>query len=213
GLPRDPNHTAERVRGGVMRVGITEAAPWTRRTTEGFDGVEVELAEAFARTLGARVDWVPGAEAELMEALEVHQLELVIGGLRADSTHAPRVGLTRPYVSSDVRVGVPPGAAPPPHGLEGLQVAVRRGSSTAHVLEKEGAVALPMPDPGAFPGARAAPDWQLDAWNYQPRGPVLAELKGVMAVPPGENRWLLLLDTFLSEQAPSLLQRLVRETR
>ena len=55
GIPRDPERTLARVRGGTLRAGITASEPWT--TLEGGrpGGVEVELVERFADELGATV--------------------------------------------------------------------------------------------------------------------------------------------------------------
>ena len=53
GIPRDPESTLDRVRGGTLRAGITASEPWT--TLEGGrpGGVEVALVERFAQELGA----------------------------------------------------------------------------------------------------------------------------------------------------------------
>ena len=45
---------------------------------------DVEHVEQFAHELGAKVEWVDGSEAELISALEVRELDLVVGGLTAD---------------------------------------------------------------------------------------------------------------------------------
>jgi ABC-type amino acid transport substrate-binding protein len=68
-FPRDPEGTLDRVRGGVMRVGISEAPPWMIVADGKIGGIEVELAQGFARELDARVEWVPGTEQKLLEAL------------------------------------------------------------------------------------------------------------------------------------------------
>ena len=60
-IPTDPQGTLERARGGVLRVGMTEAHPWTRRDASRRSGVEVELVSRFAKQLGARVEWTDGS--------------------------------------------------------------------------------------------------------------------------------------------------------
>jgi polar amino acid transport system substrate-binding protein len=115
-LPRDPEGTLERVRGGVLRVGAIDEAPWVvhdaHRDAHGQPrGVEVALVEALADRLGAEVRWDHGGETRLLAALERFELDLVIGGLDADSPYADEVGFTRPYYEADGHAHVL--AAPP----------------------------------------------------------------------------------------------------
>lgn len=98
GLPRDPEGTLERVRGGTLRVGIARAEPWTNGSAAAPAGVEIELVRAVAAGLTARVEWVAGGESELIERLEHHELDLVAAGLEETSPWGKRVGLTRPYL-------------------------------------------------------------------------------------------------------------------
>lgn len=97
GLPRDPDDTLERVRGGVVRVGVSHNPPWVAVTASGAEGIEPDLIEGIARDLGARIEWIPGAESELLVDLEERKLDLVLGGLTADSPWKHKVALTRPF--------------------------------------------------------------------------------------------------------------------
>jgi divalent metal cation (Fe/Co/Zn/Cd) transporter len=61
-LPRDPEGTLGRARGGTLRVGAVEAPPYLR--LGGGDeatGPEADLVRAFAESIGARVEWSWGA--------------------------------------------------------------------------------------------------------------------------------------------------------
>jgi polar amino acid transport system substrate-binding protein len=112
GLPRDPEGTLERVRGGVLRIGVVDDPPWVDRDADGRPrGVEVALARALADRLGAEPSWDFGGETRLMAALERFELDLVIGGVDADSPYRDEVGFTRPYYEGDGRPHV--FAAPP----------------------------------------------------------------------------------------------------
>jgi ABC-type amino acid transport substrate-binding protein len=128
GFPHDPDATCERVAGGTLRAGITENPPWTELTGNKPAGHEVDLLERFAERIKARIEWVPGAESRLFEALGRRELDVVIGGITADTPWASHIGMTQPYTRRDGR-------------------------------------------------------------------------DHVMAVPSGENRWLLELDRFLQDQA------------
>ena len=99
GVPRDSEGTLERMRGGVMRVGVTDHPPWDSVTAEVVRGIEPVLVAELAATIGARPTWRRGAESELLAALARRELDLVAGGLTDDSPWASKVALTRPYTT------------------------------------------------------------------------------------------------------------------
>jgi len=209
GIPRDPEGTLDRVRGGTLRAGITASEPWT--TLEGGrpDGVEVELVERFARELGVRVEWVDGSEAELIGALEVRELDLVVGGLTADTPWQAKAAITRSYATTRVVVAVP-ASQPPPGDLAGIRVAVEAGSDAAGILEdKTDAVPVRVPDVTQVKGSAVAVDeWLLDNLDLRDTGVHLTKAKHVMATPLGENAFLVRLERFLiahQAQVPALL--------
>lgn len=84
-FPADPDGTLERVEGGALRVGVTEHDPWVGLDGTRPAGVEVTLAERFAETLGAELEFTEGAEAELIDALKTGELDLVVGGFDSES--------------------------------------------------------------------------------------------------------------------------------
>jgi polar amino acid transport system substrate-binding protein len=130
GLPRDPEGTLDRVRGGTIRVGFVVDTPWVTAAGDGADGIEGAIAAELARGLGARIAWSHGAETPLLEALHGGDLDLVIAGLTKDSPWASRVSLTRPYFVDTIivrgeRTEVPHVVAVPP-GENAWQVHVER---------------------------------------------------------------------------------------
>ncbi|MDY7227343.1 substrate-binding periplasmic protein [Hyalangium rubrum] len=212
GFPRDPEGTLERVRGGMMRVGVVEREPFTRVEEGTPTGPEVELVQEFARTLGATVEWTVGAEPRLMEALAHQQLELVIGGIPADTPYGSKGGLSQPYLRSQLRVGAPPEQTPPSE-LKGQRVAVEKGHVAIALLEEKGAVPEPTSTLASAPGLRAGFDWQLEAWGYTPTGPTLKKEEVLLVVPPGENGWLRQVDLFLHEHRDQARARLVEAAK
>jgi polar amino acid transport system substrate-binding protein len=104
-IPDDPEGTLERVDGGVVRVGMTVNPPWTELRDGRRAGIEVALVEELARSLRARTAWTDGAEAQLIEALEAGELDLVIGGVTKDSPWSDHAALTRPYATSTSEQG------------------------------------------------------------------------------------------------------------
>jgi polar amino acid transport system substrate-binding protein len=198
GIPRDPESTLDRVRGGVLRAGITASEPWT--TLEGGrpGGVEVELVERFAAELGARVEWVDGSEADLIGALELRELDLVVGGLTADTPWQAKAAITRSYATTRVVVAVP-SSQPAPDDIAGLRVAVEVGTDAAGILEDVTEVTG---------SAVAIEEWLLADLDLRDTGVHLTKSKHVMATPMGENAFLVRLERFLiAHQAdvPSLL--------
>jgi polar amino acid transport system substrate-binding protein len=209
GIPRDPESTLERVRGGTLWVGITESEPWTRLEAGQPGGVEVELVRRFATELGARVEWVDGSEADLIAALEVRELDLVVGGLTADTPWQTKAAITRSYATTRMVVAVP-ASQPVPDDIAGLRVAVELGSDAAGILEdKTDAIPVRVPDVTQVKGSAVAVDeWLLDNLDLRDTGVHLRKVKHVMATPLGENAFLVRLERFLiahQDQVPAML--------
>lgn len=194
--PRDPAGTLEEVRGGTLSVGLIEARPWVDLRGAEPGGVEVELARALADSLDATAQWVRGSPGEVFAALQKRHIDLVIGGLTADSPWASRAAFTRPYYVEALVVAGPPGE--PFEAIDEVRVAVPPATVLAAYVADQGGVAVP---PGAADAATpltAKPAWQL--------GPdetgrfLLHEAGHVFAVPQGENAWLMAIDRFLKER-------------
>lgn len=82
----------------MLRVGVVAAPPWVIVDGEPSPrGREVEAVAALARSLAASVEWTAGGETALFKKLAERRLDLVIGGLTADSPYAGEVGFTRAY--------------------------------------------------------------------------------------------------------------------
>jgi len=130
GLPRDPEGTLDRVRGGTLRVGFVVDTPWVVAAGPGAGGIEGAIAAELARGLGAQIAWTHAAETPLLRALHDGDLDLVIAGLTKDSPWAAMVSFTRPYyvdttVVDGERTEVPHVVAVPP-GENAWQVHVER---------------------------------------------------------------------------------------
>ncbi|WP_077489801.1 substrate-binding periplasmic protein [Sinomonas mesophila] len=97
-VPADPDGTLDRVRGGVLRVGVTENPGFVELPGDGDpQGTEPELVREFAAVVGAEVTWVEGSERELVEGLKDGELDAAVGGFRDDSPWQQKAGMTRPY--------------------------------------------------------------------------------------------------------------------
>jgi polar amino acid transport system substrate-binding protein len=209
-LPRDPEGTLRRVRGGRLRVGLVENPPWVVRGQGEPAGAEVELVRRMAAELGATPEWVWGGEQQHMEALERYELDLLVGGLTQETPWSKYVGLTAPYFEERILVGVP-AASKPPEDLKGVSVAVRRGDAVAAYVRKEGGVPVASDDISRAGGPAAAPDWQLEQAGFTATGIELHKAKHVLAAPPGENGWIKWLDEFLARGRPQVRGLLQQE--
>jgi ABC-type amino acid transport substrate-binding protein len=98
GLPRDPEGTLERVRGGELRAGAVVNPPFVVLEGGRISGTDVRLVESFAEALGARVTWAIAPGEDLVAALEEFRVDVVAGGLTRDDPRLAKLGTTRPYV-------------------------------------------------------------------------------------------------------------------
>jgi polar amino acid transport system substrate-binding protein len=105
-IPSDPYGSMERIRGGEMRVGVSNNGDWVQ-THDSSDptGVEPQLVASFASSLGSHIVWVSGGEEVLMEALDGGGLDLVVGGLTAKTPWTTKSAITRSYTEALNRKG------------------------------------------------------------------------------------------------------------
>jgi polar amino acid transport system substrate-binding protein len=184
-----------------MRVGVSENRPWTTLPTGGGGGgLEGALAAELARDLSARIEWVRAPESHLLEALALHELDLVIGGFTNAALRNGRVAITRPFYTDTLVVGAPTGVRPL-RRLAGQQVSIRAADpAIAAFVRAFGGVPHPIPDLAQAPGLVAAPSWQLPSLGMSPAGITLREVGHVLAVPPGENAWKTYVERSLAKR-------------
>lgn len=198
GIPRDPEGTLERVRGGTMRVGVAEKDPWVVMgdSDEPTGGVEVELVEEFARTIDAEIEWFEGATEELAAGLHTRSLDLVIGGLTSTSPYQKEATFTHPYLTTFTTIGIPL-ATEVEEDLTGDDVAVEAGTELEGLVRKLDVNVEAVDDVTTVDGAVAIEDWLLDDLGLKASDVRITETDHVMAVPHGENAWLTELESFL----------------
>jgi polar amino acid transport system substrate-binding protein len=208
GIPRDPEGTLDRVSDGTMRVGLTEAPPWVE-LGEAPEGIEVRLVEMLAEELEAEIEWVEGSEEELFTALEVHELDLVIGGITATTPWSSVAAPTHPYLTTAALVAVPEDSGVP-EDLAGLEVAVEANTEIAGLLRKTDARVVEVSDIEEQEGPVAIENFLTDDLGVVDTGIRLGESDHVFAVPMGENDWMTTIERFLLER-PDEIEGLLRE--
>ncbi len=208
--PRDPEGTLDRVRGGVLNVGVVDAPPWAESGGATPRGAEVELVNRLARQVGARVDWTEGSESEVVAALEHRAVDLAVGGLANDDPWSDKVTFSRVYLTTRALVAVPPEAGPP-ESIEGVDVAVERDAELIGLVREQDGVPKIVSDVGSARGPAAVPDWELGDLGFEETDVVLHETEHVLAVRHGENAWLSTVESFLLDQDPAELMDLLAE--
>jgi polar amino acid transport system substrate-binding protein len=215
--PRDPEGTLDRVRGGVLRAGVTPAEPFVDLAGGGPPGgVEPALIERFAASLDARVEWVEGSETDLMEALAGRQVDVVLAGLTRRSEWQRKAALTRPYLTTQVVIGAPDArtAARLSEDLEGARIAVEANSPEAAKLEEDtDAIVRPVDDLAGVSGPAAVPDYLLDDLGLVRTDAELDEHEHALAVSMGENAFLVALERFLLDRGAEAAALLAEEGR
>jgi ABC-type amino acid transport substrate-binding protein len=198
GFPRDTGNTLADVRGGVLRVGVTENPPWVAVPDEGPpSGAEVELVARLAARLNARVEWYPGTESELMAAVKDRVLDVVVGGLAADAPWTKEASFTRPYVRMRTLVAAPAGIRIP-DDLSGQRVAVPGGTAEVAALTSERVSVVAV---DRVTGTEDVPvvvdEWRLTELGLTPSRHELGTTDHIWALPPGENAWQSEVERFL----------------
>jgi polar amino acid transport system substrate-binding protein len=209
--PRDPEETLDRVSGGTMYVGVVENPPWVI-LHEGREpqGVEPELVRRFGEQIDAEIEWVEGSESELAEAMRGFQLDIIVGGLTRSWPYARHVALTRPYVDTEIEFGVPPGTELP-DDLDEVEVWVEQSSEAAALLQQEEGEANPVyyDSLGEIDGPVLTDDFEILSIGYERTDRIQRDDEHAMAVPMGENAFLVELERFLldrGQEAEELLQ-------
>lgn len=208
-LPRDSDGTLDRITGGTMRVGFVVDTPWVTDSSDGPGGVEPAFVRALARDLGARVQWTRGQQSQLLETLSGRELDLVVGGLDAKSPWKEKLALTRPYYTDTVLVADTAGAPLPPT-IERVMVAVRQGDPVAAEIRKKKGTPRPVEDLASAKSLVAAPTWRLaQLGRTGSKRLELGQTQHVLAVPAGENAWLVRVEQTLyraQDRVPTLLR-------
>ena len=209
-MPRDPESTLNHVTGDKMRVGVTHHEPWVVLGEGEPAGVEVELVKLFAEELDAEIEWVEGSESEIAGAMEVRALDLAIGGFTSTNPASAEMSLSHPYLTTQTVVGVP-ASSEVEEDITGVPVSVERGTEAAGLLEKTDADVVLVDDIMGAEGARALDNFLLDDLELEDTGVTLEESDHVMAVPHGENAWLVRLERFLLTHVEEIDEILERE--
>jgi polar amino acid transport system substrate-binding protein len=209
-FPRDAEDSLDKIQNNSIRVGFTNATPWVWPSGDSASGIEAEIVTEFAKSLNAKVEWVEGTEEQLYDALKKDEIDMLVAGITAKTPWKEEVGLTKPYIETQIVIGQHPSQklnAQSP--IEGQWVAVKKGTDEGYFVRKKKAKPFYTSQLPANNMLSAGYDWQLQKWNLQSTGIVLEKESHVIAVPPGENGFLLALDKYLFLHKESIRKQLI----
>ena len=205
-FPKDAEKTLHKVSNGTIRVGFTNAAPWVYPSATGAQGIEATIVTSFAQALHAKVEWIEGTEEQLYNALKKREIDILIGGITDKTPWKEEVGVTKPYIETSLVIGQPASQASinQQPSLEGQWVAVKKGSDEGYYVREKKAKPFYTTQLPAGNMLAVGYDWQVQDWKMHNTGIVLKKEGHVMAVPPGENAFLLALDKYLFEHKAAI---------
>jgi polar amino acid transport system substrate-binding protein len=174
------------------------------------EGIEPDRIRHFARGIGARVEFSWSMIDDALAALEVYELDVVLGGLTPRSPWKGRVGLSLPYHVERVVVGVPAGA-PALETLDGAEIGCEPGTLSALWLRESRALPVPLDRALESRLPVAAGDWKIRRLGLRATDHVLGENERVIAVAPGENALLTAIDRSLLSARGEVEAALARE--
>lgn len=96
-VPADPEGTLDRVSGGVLRVGTSPDGDLVDVSGGEPSGTVVDLVDGFADGIDAETEWTVATEETLVSLLEAGDLDLVAGGMTAQTPWIDKAGVTRGY--------------------------------------------------------------------------------------------------------------------
>lgn len=195
--PSDIEHTMDRIQDGELEVGLIENPPWVIRSEDDPDGLEPGIIRSLAKRLNSEIRWHWDSQDNLLSALQHRQLDLVIGGLTKRSHLSQQAALTRPYYQSRYAVGFPP-EIQLPTSLDGQEVAIPPVNHIHAALKEKDARPVKVADITHTESAVAAPTWWLSAHGFIAGPWSIISDKHVMALPKGENAWMLALQQHLN---------------
>lgn len=188
-------------------MGWAHSPPWVVAAASEPSGLEPDIIRQWARALQARIEWVHAGEAGLVTALQGHAIDIAVGGFTTSAPWGAKIGQTQPYLTSELVVGLAPGA-PQPAAWDNLEIRYARSRpDIAGLIRKHGATPVPSA-PDQLTPVGAAYSHELTRLGLVPTGTNLAREKRVILTAPVENALTLALDRFLNAHRAEVARRL-----
>jgi len=121
----------------TIKIGVfADAPPYGVMSSNGtYEGFDIDKANALAKSLGAKAQFVSATNASRIPMLETGKVDVIIAALTNLDERAQKVAMTRPYAAEGQVVLVPAGSPIKTYAdLTGRSVAATRGSVPATIL-------------------------------------------------------------------------------
>lgn len=96
-VPADPDGTLDAVRGHELRVGTSPDGDLVQVADGTPSGSIVDIVDDFADSIDAEPEWTVASEETLVTMLEAGDLDLIAGGMTAETPWVQRAGVSRGY--------------------------------------------------------------------------------------------------------------------
>lgn len=194
-----------------MTVAVAEDSPWVETGGPAAPrGAEVELVEAFAEDLGVEILWRPLSASDALRSLESGEADLAVGGFTREEVNAYGTAAPSYAYFEEVLVVAARPEARIPETIRGETIYLPPDVVARKLVREHGGT--PVRDP-AEADLVALPHWEVAARGLVPSGVELERRRHVVAIPKGENAWLMRLETFLRENAAGMGDRLRERAR
>ena len=153
---------------GAIRVGVLGAfRPWSYRSEDGaLQGIEVDLAQRVADSLGVGIEVVEVTSANRIQLLEQGRIDLIIGGMYDTADRRNAVGIIEPgYWASGPSLMAREGIISSWEDVEGKPVCAKQGVIYNQLIETQFNARL-MAFGGNAEGKEALRSGRCVAWFY-----------------------------------------------
>ena len=194
-FPKDPRGSFEKAKTTGLLVGVINDVPWAYSDGQSAAGWDADIVKGFAEKHNMRVEWVPGAEHDLIPALEEGELHMLIGGITKDSPFKHLVGLSNPYCKEEIVIcGLGGGS-----DIRRREVGVKTASGLGAYVKKKRGIPVYVDSLQLFPGPVAVANSRYHKTPLQNCSEPIKILHHVIAVAKGENKLLLKLEEHINE--------------
>lgn len=188
-------HTLNKVKGDTLKVAYSENEIWIQENKGKVIGIEANIIKEFANAVNAEVEWIKGAESELIPLLKEGECHIFICGLTKSSPWKKHAGFTRPYTTSKIYIGISPGITVP-ESIKDKKIAVKKNNSIGKYIKRKGGIPEYTDSLEGY-SYIATYEREIKQLGYILTDIKLHEEKQVIAVPQGENAFLIELENFL----------------
>lgn len=134
------SHLTQILKSKTIKIAVLpDVPPWGSLNTSGaYEGIDIDVANALAKSLGAKIQYVNTTGANRIPLLQTDKVDLVAAAMSNTDQRAQLVEMTRPYAGDGILVVVPKGSNLNSYSqLDGMTAAVPRGSAEEQLMQTQ----------------------------------------------------------------------------